>query len=271
MNMIVVKIGGGKGLDPDGTLMDIARLTSTRGQRIILVHGASHLTSDVSTRLGHPPRFVTSESGHSSRYTDKETLEIYTMVAAGMVNKQLVRRLQELGVNAVGLSGIDGRLLEGRRKSCLRIVDAGKRKVLRGEYSGTIDSVNRELLKQLMDLAYTPVIAPLMISHNNDTLNVDGDRAAGAIAAAVKAQTLVILTSVPGVLLDPQDSDSLVSAIALQDTDGYLRNVARGRMKRKVLGAAEAVQAGVARAVIGDGTIENPLLAALGGGGTVIS
>ncbi|MEA3339227.1 MAG: [LysW]-aminoadipate kinase, partial [Chloroflexota bacterium] len=212
--MIVVKAGGGKGLDMETVCADVAELVA-QGEQIILVHGGSHETNVISEKLGHPPRFVTSVSGHSSRYTDRETLEIFTMVAAGRINKSLVERLQQLGVNALGLSGLDGRLLEGKRKSMLRIVENGKRKILRGEHSGKIERVNAGLLRTLLEAGYTPVVAPLAISYESEALNVDGDRAAAAIGAALKAQTVVILTNVPGLLRDFPDESTLIPHIPL--------------------------------------------------------
>ena len=129
--MIVIKVGGGEGVDTESVCQDVAALVK-QGQEVVLVHGGSHETNVISEKLGHPPQFVTSVSGHSSRYTDRETLEIFVMVTAGKINKLLVERLQQLGVNAFGLSGVDGRLLEGRRKSSLQIREGGKRKILRG-------------------------------------------------------------------------------------------------------------------------------------------
>ncbi|HID90061.1 MAG TPA: [LysW]-aminoadipate kinase [Anaerolineae bacterium] len=147
--MIVVKAGGNGEIDIEAVCNDVAHLVR-QGEQVVLVHGGSHETDVVSTQLGHPPRFVTSVSGHVSRYTDRRTLEIFVMVAAGRINKRLVERLQQLGVNAVGISGLDGRLLEAKRKSVLRIVENGKRKVLRGEYSGKIERVNAQLLQALL-------------------------------------------------------------------------------------------------------------------------
>ena len=144
--MIVVKVGGGEGIDYDALCADIADLWRA-GQRLVLVHGGSHETNMLAERLGHPPRFVTSPSGYSSRYTDRETLEIFMMAYAGKVNKLIVERLQSLGVNAVGLSGLDGRLLEGKRKAAIRIVEDGKQKVLRDDWTGTIERVNAGLAR----------------------------------------------------------------------------------------------------------------------------
>ena len=267
--MIVVKAGGSAGLDMKAVCADVAELTQQDAQ-VVLVHGGSHETNTISEKLGHQPRFVTSVSGHVSRYTDRETLEIYAMVTGGRINKSLVERLQQLGVNAVGLSGLDGRLLEGQRKATLRIIEKGKPRVLRGEYSGKIDRVNTALLLSLLEAGYTPVVAPLAISYESQALNVDGDRAAAAIGSALRAHTLIILSNVPGLLRDFPDETSLIAHIPLAQAQEHLEQYAQGRMKRKLLGAVEALQQGVGRVIIADGRISQPLRRALAGQGTVI-
>jgi acetylglutamate/LysW-gamma-L-alpha-aminoadipate kinase len=267
--MIVVKAGGGKGVNVESVCADVAELVK-QGEQVVLVHGGSHETNVISEKLGHPPRFVTSLSGHSSRYTDRETLEIFAMVAAGKINKLLVERLQQLGINAIGLSGLDGRLLEGKRKDSLRFVENGKQKVLRGEYSGIIQRVNVALLTMLLDAGYVPVIAPLAISYGGEAVNVDGDRVAGAIASALKAETVVILSNVPGLLRDVSDDTTLVSQIPLVHIHSYLERYAQGRMKKKLLGAIEAMNDGVGRVILADGRVPQPLHQALTGHGTTI-
>jgi [amino group carrier protein]-L-2-aminoadipate 6-kinase len=268
--MIVVKAGGSKGIDPQAVCADVVGLVQ-QGEQVVLVHGSSHDTNVISEKLGHPPRFVTSLSGHTSRYTDRETLEILAMVTAGRINKLLVEKLQALGVNAIGLSGVDGRLLEARRKEALQILDNGKRKILHGEYSGQIQGVNAPLLQALLDAGYLPVVAPLAISPQGEALNVDGDRAAAAIAAALGAGLMVILSNVPGLLCDPSDESSLVSRIERAHVYGYLDRYARGSMKRKLLGAVEALDDGVGRVILADGRVAQPLQQALAGHGTTIA
>jgi len=267
--MIVVKAGGNGDLDIEAVCADIAELVQ-QGEQVVLVHGGSHETNVISEKLGHPPRFVTSVSGHVSRYTDRETLEIFAMVTAGRINKLLVERLQQLGVNAIGLSGLDGRLLEGKRKSALRIVENGKRKVLRGEHSGVIERVNAGLLKTLLEAGYTPVVAPLAISYGSEALNVDGDRVAAAIGSALKAPTLIILSNVPGLLRRFPDESTLIPRIPLAEAAEHLNRYAQGRMKKKLLGAIEALHDGVEQVVIADGRVAQPLHQALAGQGTVI-
>ena len=252
-----------------GVCSDVATLVQ-QGEQVVLVHGGSHETNVISEKLGHPPRFVTSVSGHVSRYTDRETLEIFAMVAAGRINKLLVERLQQLGINSIGLSGLDGRLLEGRRKSTLRIVENGKQKVLRGEYSGKIDRVNVALLETLLGAGYVPVVAPLAISRAGEALNVDGDRVAAAIGSAMKAQQVVILSNVPGLLRDFPDESTLIPHVPLAEAEYHLTHYAKGRMKRKLLGAIEALNDGVGQVIIADGMVARPLCRALAGEGTVV-
>ena len=120
--MIVVKIGGGEGINYDFICEDVAELIKN-GEKVVIVHGGSFEANLISEKLGKPPRMVTSVSGYESRYTDRETLDILTMVYSGKKNKLIVEKFQKLGVNAVGLSGLDGRILEGKKKSTIKIID----------------------------------------------------------------------------------------------------------------------------------------------------
>jgi len=266
--MIVVKVGGSEGINVDYVCADVAALWRG-GERLVLVHGGSHLTNQVAEALGHPPRFVTSLSGFTSRRTDRCTLEIFEMVYCGQVNKGIVERLQGLGVNAVGLSGLDGRLLEGPRKDALRIIEGGRRLVLRDDYTGKVERVNKGLLDLLLEAGYLPVVSPPAISYNHEAINVDGDRAAAAIAAALGAEALVILSNVPGLLRNYPDEATLIREVAKERVEEAIGSTG-GRMKIKVLGAAEAVAAGVGRVILADGRVECPVRRAMAGEGTVI-
>lgn len=266
--MIVVKVGGGDGLDHEALADDLAAL-HREGERLLVVHGGNAEMDRISVALGHPPRFVTSPSGHVSRYTDRATLEIFQMVYRGKLNQALVERLVRRGVRAVGLSGLDGRLLEGRRKSTVRSVEDGKTKLLRGDHTGTVDRVHRPLLDLLLASGYLPVITPPAAAEDGTPINVDGDRAAAALAAALEADTLLLLSDVPGLLRDPSDPTSLIHEADGERLDGVLR-YAQGRMRKKLLGAGEALRGGVARVVLADGRVARPVRRALAGRGTVI-
>lgn len=266
--MLVVKVGGSEGIDLAAVCRDVASLVR-EGQRLVLVHGGSHRTNVVAERLGHPPEFVTSVSGYTSRRTDRETLRIFEMVYCGEVNKAIVEMLQAEGVNAVGLSGLDGRLLEGRRKDAIKIIQDGRRRVLRDDYTGTVERVNTRLLGLLLDGGYLPVVTPPAISTEGVAINVDGDRAAAMIAAAMGAERLVILSNVPGLLREFPDEGSLIAHIERARAEEFMAH-AEGRMRIKVLGAMEALEQGVGQVIFADGRVDAPVRAALAGHGTVI-
>lgn len=262
---LVVKIGGGAGVATEQIVREIAALVRD-GERVVLLHGGSDLTTTLSQRMGHEIRMITSPNGMTSRYTDSETLRIFAMAVAGQINTELVALLQQQGVNALGLAGVDGRLLVAKRKAVVRsVTPAGKVVLLRDDYTGQIEQVNGTLLQQLLDLGYTPVIAPLALSYEGERLNVDGDRAAAAVATALRAETLVIMTNVPGLLTDPHDHSTVVNTIPFTAFDEYM-NYAQGRMRKKLLGAQEALKGGVARVCIGSQSLQ----AVLAGTGTSI-
>ena len=265
---IVVKLGGTEGVDFSAISQDIAKMLS-EGQRLVLVHGGSAEANALGEAVGKPPRFVTSPSGYTSRYTNRETLEVFAMAVNGKVNTFLVEQLQMLGVNALGLSGIDGGLIKAKRKAAIRIVENGKRKLLRDDYTGKIQSVNAALLQTLLDGGYTPVIAPMALSEKGEALNVDADRAAAMVAAALEADSLLLLTAVPGLMRNFPDEGSLIREIPVSGLESALE-YAQGRMKKKVLGASEALENGVKQVIIADGRVENPISNALQGNGTVI-
>jgi acetylglutamate/LysW-gamma-L-alpha-aminoadipate kinase len=267
--MIVVKVGGGAGIDLAPLLEDVVELRR-EGTPLVLLHGGSDETNRVAEALGHPPRFVTSPSGRVSRYTDRRTLEIFAMVYAGKVNTGIVERLQAAGVNAVGLSGVDGRLFEGRRKATVRSQEGDKVKLLRGDHTGTVDRVNAGLLRLLLDAGYLPVLTPPGISEEGVAVNVDGDRAAAAVATALAADALVILSNVPGLLRDVDDPTSLIARVDASDPSEAER-WAHGRMRAKIDGAVAAVAGGVARVVLASANRRSPLRAALSGAGTVVA
>lgn len=262
---LVIKIGGGAGVLTNNMLGEIAQLVRD-GERVVVLHGGSDAANTLGERMGHPARMVTSPGGMVSRYTDAETLHIYAMAVAGDINTTLVASLQRIGVHALGLAGVDGRLLLARRKPFVRAVSAdGRAHILRDDYTGQIEQVNNELLVMLLDAGYVPVIAPLALSSEGERLNVDGDRAAAAVASSLRAGTLVIMTNVRGLLADPADDTTLIRAIPGRSLDEYMV-YARGRMRKKLLGAQEALQGGVGRVCIGSASV----LDVLHGAGTTI-
>ncbi|HVL88099.1 MAG TPA: [LysW]-aminoadipate kinase [Candidatus Thermoplasmatota archaeon] len=260
---LVVKLGGAAGADPEPVLADLARRRDW-----ILVHGGSDDANRLGERLGHPPRFVQSPSGHASRFTDAQTLEIFTMALANL-NARLVASLRALGANAIGLSGADGGLLVARRKETVRAVENGKTVLLRGDHTGVVEDVNVALLSTLLSAGYAPVVTLPAVTREGVLVNADGDRVAARIASAMKAQTLVVLTNVPGLLERVDDPASLVPRFTRAEFDRY-EAFAAGRMKKKLLGAREAIEGGVPRVVLASANVERPVEKALAGEGTVI-
>jgi len=267
MNAIqVIKIGGAEDIDVDAVCANVARLWQA-GERFVLVHGGSAPATQLGEALGHPPRFVTSPSGHTSRLTDARTLEIFLMATAAF-NRRIVTTLAALGVSALGLSGVDGGLLRAERKRAIRVVENGRTRVIRDDLTGKPISANGELLQQLLAAGHLPVVAPVGLSEEHQALNVDGDRAAAVIAGSVDARTLLLLTAVPGVMRAFPDESTVIEHVPAEGFDEVLE-LAEGRMKKKVLGAREALALGVQSAVIARAGGDAPVTSALAGRGTV--
>jgi len=256
--MITIKIGGSvvDNLHPT-TISDIKKVAEQEG--IILVHGGGKEVTKVSEQLGKEPKFVTSPSGIKSRYTDKETAEIFTMVMSGRINKTIVRMLQKNGINAIGLSGVDAKVIQAERKKKLLIVnEKGRKQAIDGGYTGKISQVNASFIRTLLDQGLTPVISPIAISEESDFLNVDGDRAAAYVAGAVKADKVLFVTNVDGLLMD----EKLVPKLSLAEAKEIRPKIGPG-MEKKILAATEALDMGVKEALIGNGMRENPISSAI--------
>jgi len=264
----VVKLGGTEGVDFSAICTDAAELLR-QGQRLVFVHGGSAEANALGVALGAPPKFITSPSGYTSRYTDRKTLEIFLMAVNGKVNSLLVEQLQKLGVNALGLSGLDGKLMQAERKESIQSIENGKRRIIRDDFTGKIETVNSELLLLLLTNGYLPVIAPVAVSMQGEALNVDADRAAAMVAAALKAHTLILLTAVSGLMKNFPDETTVIQELSQNQLAGALE-AAQGRMKKKVLGAEEALKGGVTRVIFADGRIQNPISNALAGNGTIL-
>lgn len=260
--MNVLKLGGGAGVDHDAALRNLARRIR-QGERWVLVHGASDAANRLAQEVGYPAQTITTPGGHTSRYTDARTIEIFS-AAAGSVNQQMVAALASYGVNAVGLAGPN--VVYGRRKEAIRALRSGRQIIIRDDYSGTITGIATPILTTLLDAGFTPVVAPLAIGEQFERLNVDGDLVAANLARELDADTLLILSNVPGLLRDVRNPDSLVTHFSLDELPRY-EPLAAGRMKKKLL-AAE--QAQTARVILSDSRVEAPIDAALAGAGTHI-
>jgi acetylglutamate/LysW-gamma-L-alpha-aminoadipate kinase len=256
--MITIKIGGSvvDDLHPS-TILDIKKVVESEG--VIIVHGGGKEVTKVCEQLGKEPKFVTSPSGIKSRFTDKETAEIFTMVMAGRINKAIVQMLQKNGINAIGLSGVDGKIIQAERKKKLLIVnEKGRKQAIDGGYTGKIKEINSGLIKSLLDLGLTPVISPIAISEESEFLNVDGDRAAAYVAGKVGTDKVLFITNVDGLLMD----DKLVTKLTLSEAKEIRPKIGPG-MEKKILASTEALDMGVKEALIANGQKENPISSAI--------
>ena len=256
--MITIKIGGSviDNLHPT-TISDIKKVVEREG--VIIVHGGGKEVTKVSEQLGKKPKFIVSPSGIKSRYTDQETVDIFTMVMSGKINKTIVRLLQKNGINAIGLSGVDAKVLQAERKKKLLIInEKGRKQAIDGGYTGKITEVNAKFVKSLLEQGYTPVISPIAISEEYDFLNVDGDRAAAYVAGKVQTDKVLFITNVDGLLMD----DKLVTDLSLAEAKEIRPKVGFG-MEKKILAATEAIDMGVKEALIANGQKENPISSAI--------
>jgi acetylglutamate/LysW-gamma-L-alpha-aminoadipate kinase len=262
--VLVVKLGGGRGLNLDACLDDLAELAQVRP--LVVVHGVSARMDALCAERGHPIRTLTSPDGHVSRYTDAATRDVFVEAAVG-VNDDIARGLRTRGVSAAGFGPDAAYPVAGRRKDALRAVVDGRLRVIRDDFTGAVSAVDADAIRAVMANGCVAVLPPLAMSADGP-LNVDGDRLSAAVASALGAPDLVILSNVPGLLRRVDHPDSLIAQVSGGAIDDAL-NLAQGRMKRKVLGASEALAGGVNRVVIGDGRATRPVQRALNGAGTV--
>ncbi|MDP9362817.1 MAG: [LysW]-aminoadipate kinase, partial [Chloroflexota bacterium] len=226
--MLVIKIGGGAAIR-DAAYANFAADLATLDEPAVVVHGGNAEFSRLSRELGMPPRMITSASGRVSRYTDAATMDAMLMAYAGKVNKRLVAALQAAGVDAVGLSAIDGGIARGRRKPVLRGTEDGKPKVLRDDHAGTLEAVDLRLLRLLLDAGFLPVLTPPALGEDGVPINVDGDKLALELAVALGAAGLLFFSDTPGLLADKDDERTLIRELDAADPEAALA-AAAGRM-----------------------------------------
>lgn len=267
--IVVIKFGGhamGDAKLSQNFARDVVLLKQS-GIHPIIVHGGGPQIAHMLDRLG-----IKSKFADGLRITDAKTIEVVEMVLAGLINKEIVTAINQAGGTALGLSGKDGDLLvASKTKRKTRDPDSNIEKVVNLGFVGTPQKVNADLLKTLVEADIIPVIAPVATAKTGQSLNVNADTAAGAIAAALDAERLLLLTDVSGVL-DTQGA--LISRLTVKKAQGLIRNgTAKGGMIPKLETAIDAVQGGVGAVVILDGRVPNAILLELFtelGAGTLI-
>jgi acetylglutamate/LysW-gamma-L-alpha-aminoadipate kinase len=262
--MIIVKVGGGDTIN----LAGVARDLGTLKELFVVVHGANSVRDQIAARMGHPTKTVISVSGYSSVLSDDNAIDAIMMGYAGLQNKRLVELCQQHGVNAVGLSGLDGKLIQGARNKGIRVRQNEKTLMLR-DYSGKPKSVNQGLLRLLLDHGYVPIVCIPIIDENNTAINSENDDIVSLLQQTLHAETVLQLIEAPGFLEDVNDENTLVRRISRSELQSREAQV-EGRMKRKMLALAKLMETGAGKVIISDGRVEHPIRDALAGNGTVI-
>lgn len=257
---VVIKYGGNAMVNEqlkEQVMEDIVLLWLI-GVKVVLVHGGGPEISEMMTALGKKPEFV-----DGLRVTDKETVDIVQMVLAGKVNKTLVNLLEMKGGRAIGLSGMDGRLIEAKVKD------------QRLGFVGAITAIHAEPIVDLIEKGYIPVISTVGCDKEGNTYNINGDTAAAYIAGALHAERLIMMTDVAGVLRDKDDVSSLIPEITVSEAKAlYECGVISGGMIPKVDCCIEAIRRGVENVVIMDGRVPHSILMELltnEGAGTMVN
>lgn len=249
----VIKAGGSILQKGAGTEL-MKKIISMGSGNSILVHGGGPTVTSLCESLGISPKFITSPNGIRSRYTDYETMQAFIMAMRGKINTEIVVELQKLGIRSVGISGIDGPTLIAERKGkLLTINERGRKMVVDGGYTGRIIRVDPALIFAITESGRTPVVSPIALSTEYEPLNVDGDRAAAAIAGAVQADELFLLTNVDGVILD----GGTVDRIRQDEIPGFMKRVGSG-MDKKLMAAEEALKGGCRKVIIANGNTGSP-------------
>ncbi len=246
--IIVIKYGGSAMVDEElkKKVIEDVTLLKLVGFKPIIVHGGGKEISKWIGKMGMEPKFI-----NGLRVTDKDTMEVAEMVL-GKVNKSLVQIVEELGVRAIGLSGKDGDLLKVEKKYS-NGEDIG--------FVGDVKKVNADILYDLLEKDFLPIICPIGLDDEYNTYNINADDAACAIARAVKAEKLAFLTDIEGVYKNPEDPNTLISELTVSEakkliSDGYIR----GGMLPKLNNCIEAIENGVSRVHILDGRIPHCVL-----------
>ncbi|MDO4988266.1 MAG: uridylate kinase [Synergistes sp.] len=265
----VVKIGGAAGNDTEPLMREIAA-RSADGEQWIVVHGASGAMNELCAREGVEIHIVTSPSGYRSRFVGERERVLFCRAAA-LYGDKIAAELEKYGAKPRRFDPEKDNYNEAKRKDFLRESVNGRIRILRGNYSGTVTKIAKEPLISALDDGFVPLVPPLALDGElKISLNVDGDRLAAQIAGAVGAERLIILSNIPGLMKNADDSTSLIKNGSLADWD-ILEHYAYGNMKRKLTACREALELAVPHIFIADGRTESPIANALQGNSTCLA
>ena len=261
--MYIVKIGGGDDLN----LPAIVRGLATVAEPMIIVHGANGVRDRLADRLGLQKRILTSLSGYTSVYSDESAIDLLMMSYAGLRNKRLVELFHQNGVNAVGLTGLDGGIVRARRNRGIRIEENGRRKLVH-DLSGKPLSVNRKLLDHLLDKDYLPVLTVPLVDEQGCAVNSENDEIVRLLQQTFQAETVLQFIGAPGILRRAADPTTLIPRLDAESCASLESNL-EGRIRRKMHALHKLLVDNKVRVLIGDGRGSDPVGDLLNGAGTV--
>ena len=262
--MILIKIGGGESINLAAVINDLA----SQPQPFIIVHGANVLRDEIAVKMGFEKTVLTSASGYSSVFSDQDAIDAILMSYSGLRNKRIVELCQQQNINAVGLTGLDGRIVQGERNKGIRVRENGKTLVKR-DFSGKPRSINTDLLELLLSNGYSPVLTIPIVDENGFAINSENDDIVAKLANALEIETVIQLIEAPGFLDNAADENSLVRRMTVAELSQREAEV-EGRIKRKLLALTKLCAGGKTRVIISDGRGEQPVTDALNGAGTHI-
>jgi acetylglutamate/LysW-gamma-L-alpha-aminoadipate kinase len=265
----VVKIGGAEGNRLEPLMAELAERTSG-GEKWIVVHGASGIMDRLCSERGVEIRMITSPSGYRSRYVGDAERAIYE--EAAMSYGALVKKtLEDYGARAEQIKPSDSGSVTAKRKDVLRESVNGRIRIVRGNYSGTVESVDVTKILEATNRGVVPILPPLGFDRESSLdINIDGDRLSASVSNAIRAGVLIILSNVPGLMKDVNAPESLISSGTPREWDA-LEHYAKGNMKRKLVACKEALEGGTPKVYLADGRSEAPIERALRGEATCLT
>jgi len=269
IRMIIIKVGGGESINIEGVCQDLKTLIE-KDEKIILVHGANNLRDSLAEKLGTKKTTIKSLSGQESVFSDKEMIDLIMMSYSGLRNKIIVEHCQQKGVNAIGLSGLDARVISGERNKGIKTEKNGKVILLR-DFSGKPKKINKKFLSMLLDEGYVPILTIPILDENGFAINSENDDIVALLQKEFQAKSIIQLVEAKGFLENQEDESSLIKNISRHELEKLETSVS-GRMKRKIYSLKKIFQStdSKIKVFISDGRTQNPILDALNGMGTTI-
>ncbi|WKZ68465.1 MAG: [LysW]-aminoadipate kinase [Melioribacteraceae bacterium] len=263
--MILIKIGGGQSINVKGIIDDISTM---KDEQFIIIHGANAYRDQLAAKLNYEKKIITSVSGYASVFSDDDAIDIQLMAYAGVMNKRIVELAQQAGINAVGLTGLDGRLVQGKRNTGIRVRENNKLKVIR-DNSGKPQAINSDFINLLLQNKYLPVVTVPIADEEGKAINSENDDILAVFQSTLKAERIIQFIEAPGFLEDVNDESSLILNMTKEELRQKEEQV-DGRIKRKLHALNKLFETSDATVIIADGRTEHPLKDAIENKGTVI-